>query len=110
MLGYPLLGSAFGHLYPVSPVFGVAPCPTVIFTFGLLLWSTARVPGYVLVIPFLWSLLGFSAAVSLGMREDYGLVVAGLLGTALLLLRGRLVRAEHRRSGYGPSHAEGRLA
>jgi hypothetical protein len=34
LLIYPLLGLAFGHVYPASPVFGVAPCPMVIFTFA----------------------------------------------------------------------------
>jgi hypothetical protein len=40
-----------------------------------------------LIIPFLWSLLGFSAAVQLGIREDIGLLVAGLAGTGLLIAR-----------------------
>ena len=95
MVVYPGLGAALGHVYPAAPVFGVAPCPTVIFTFGLLLWATTRVPGYVLVIPFLWTLLGFSAAVSLGMREDLGLVIAGLLGTGLIVWRDRASGSRH---------------
>jgi hypothetical protein len=93
MVGYPALGAILGHSYPASPVFGVAPCPTVIFTYGLLLWSSARVPAYLLVVPLLWTLLGFSAAASLGMREDFGLGVAGLLGTVLLVLRDRMPTA-----------------
>ena len=44
MLIYPIIGTLLGHGYPRSPSFGVAPCPTTIFTFGLLLWTTARVP------------------------------------------------------------------
>ena len=36
LLVYPFLGNALGHQYPLSPTFG-APCPTTIFTFGLLL-------------------------------------------------------------------------
>ena len=31
------LGIVFGHRYPAVPVFGVAPCPTTIFTVGILL-------------------------------------------------------------------------
>ncbi len=83
---YPLLGSMSGHAYPRTPTFGL-PCPTTIFTFGLLLWTSARVPRVVLVIPFLWSLLGFTAALSLGIREDIGLLVAGIVGSALLIYR-----------------------
>jgi hypothetical protein len=84
---YPLLGAALGHGYPYAPMFGVAPCPMAIFTFGLLLWARPPVPKVLLVIPFLWSLLGFSAALSLGIREDFGLLAAGLLGTAIIVWR-----------------------
>lgn len=65
MIVYPLLGALQGHGYPRSPSFGVAPCPTTIFTFGLLLLTSAKVPKSLLVIPFLWSLLGISAAYQL---------------------------------------------
>lgn len=87
MVIYPLLGRAFGHSYPRVPLFGVAPCPTTIFTFGILLWATKSVPAYLLVIPFLWSLIGMSAALNLRVPQDYGLVVAGILGTALILIQ-----------------------
>jgi hypothetical protein len=81
---YPLLGAASGHAWPRSPVFGVTPCPTTIFTFGLLLLTQGRVPGWLLVIPGLWSLVGVSAALQLGVREDLGLVVALVAAVALL--------------------------
>jgi hypothetical protein len=81
---YPLLGYWAGHGYPHSPTFG-APCPTTIFTFGLLLWTVGKLPRYLLIIPALWSLVGFSAAVTLGIKEDIGLVVAGILGVSLLI-------------------------
>jgi len=81
---YPVIGGVLGHGYPNSPGFGVAPCPTTIFTFGLLLWTTRKIPVPILIIPFLWSLVGFSAALSLGIREDFGLPVAGILGIILI--------------------------
>lgn len=87
MLIYPLQGYWMGHIYPQSPVFGVAPCPTTIFTFGLLLHTRGKVPIWLLTIPGLWSLIGFSAAFRLTIYEDMGLVVAGILGVALLLYR-----------------------
>ena len=87
MVIYPLLGFAFGHSYPRVPLFGVAPCPTTIFTFGILLWATKSVPAYLLIIPFLWSIIGISAAVNLRVPQDYGLVVAGVLGTILILIQ-----------------------
>lgn len=82
LLIYPALGYVLGHVFPASPTFG-APCPTTIFTFGILLWAR-DVPRYLLIIPALWSLIGSSAAFSLGIREDFGLLVAGLVGTCVL--------------------------
>jgi len=100
MLIYPLLGTLLGHGYPHSPSFGVAPCPTTIFTFGLLLCTSARVPKTVLVIPFIWSLIGFSAALVLGVREDIGLLVAGMLSVGLLLWRDRTTIHAGKRERY----------
>jgi len=89
MVVYPLLGISFGHSYPRAPMFGVAPCPTTIFTFGILLWATKCVPAYLLLIPLLWSFVGMSAAVNLRVPQDYGLVVAGILGTVMILIQNR---------------------
>ena len=85
---YPILGYFFGHIYPRNPTFGL-PCPTTIFTFGLLLWTDKIVPKYVLVIPLIWSMIGFGAALSLGVKEDYGLLIAGVLGFILIFIRDR---------------------
>lgn len=99
---YPILGTLLGHGYPRSPSFGVAPCPTTIFTFGLLLWTRPLVPKYVLVAPLAWTAIASTAAFSLGMVEDLGLLVAALLATGLLLWRDR--RAA-RSGGLRPSYA-----
>jgi hypothetical protein len=98
LVAYPLIGLLFGHSYPRSPVFGVSPCPATIFTFGLLLWVSHKVPMFVVAIPFLWCLIGVSAAINLHVPQDYGLGVAGILGTVLVFVRnseskGQLVRA-----------------
>jgi hypothetical protein len=86
LLGYPLVGHAAGHLFPAAPTFGL-PCPTTIFTFGVLLLADGRVPLRLLVIPVLWSLVGTVGAFSLGIPEDYGLSVAAVAATALLVRR-----------------------
>jgi hypothetical protein len=44
-------------------------------------------PACLLVIPALWALIGLSAAVNLGVPQDYGLAIAGFLGTVLILLQ-----------------------
>lgn len=80
---YPALGYLFGQRYPSVPTFGL-PCPTTIFTFGLLLWAVPSPPRSVLAIPALWSVLGLSAAISLGVPEDYGLIVAGLVAIGFI--------------------------
>jgi hypothetical protein len=72
---YPAVGWALGHRYPAAPTFGL-PCPTTIMTLGLLLWTERRPPAAVMVIPWLWALVGSAAAFELGVREDLGLLVA----------------------------------
>jgi hypothetical protein len=79
---YPLLGHYLGHVYPASPTFGL-PCPTTIFTFGILLFTDKKLPKYVLIIPFLWSIIGFSAALNLSIFEDFGLGFAGISGVIM---------------------------
>ena len=86
---YPFIGEMFGHSYPRNPVFGVTPCPATIFTFGLLLWASQPVPWYVVFIPLAWSLIGVSAAINRHVPQDYGLGLAGILGTAPLFMRKR---------------------
>ena len=73
LLIYPALGRVFGHKYPYSPTFG-APCPTTIFTIGMLFMITRPFPRLLLVIPILWSIVGGSAAIVLQIREDFGLI------------------------------------
>lgn len=84
---YSAIGYFAGHSYPYSPVFGVAPCPVAIFTFGMLLQPRSGVKFWVIIIPLLWSFLGFFAALQLGITEDFGLLISGVLAAALLALR-----------------------
>jgi Family of unknown function (DUF6064) len=87
---YPVLGfCAAGHGYPEMPMFGVTPCPVAIFTFGMLLLTTARVPRWLLGIPFIWSLIGGSAAFVLGVVQDWLLLISGVIAIPLVILRDR---------------------
>jgi hypothetical protein len=88
LIFYPLLGWLAGHNYPATPTFGL-PCPTTIYTFGLLLWAVEHLPWRVLVIPLFWALIGFFAALSLTVIEDFGLPVAGLIVVSFMALRRR---------------------
>ena len=91
LIVYPIIGYTFGHIYPSSPTFGL-PCPTTIFTFGIFLWSDKRVPVTILIIPFLWSLIGFLAALKLGIFEDTGLLIAGLFAFTMITRANRKVK------------------
>jgi hypothetical protein len=91
---YPLLGYMAGHVYPSSPTFGL-PCPTTIFTLGLLLWTGTKLPKLLLIIPLLWSVIGFSAAFTLGVAEDTGLIVAGLATLVLVVVHRRRTTGKH---------------
>jgi hypothetical protein len=53
------------------------PCPTTLFTAGCLLAAVPPVPRWLLVIPALWSLVGGSAALLLGITPDLMLFAAG---------------------------------
>lgn len=80
---YPLLGRALGQVYPAIPTFGIVPCPTTIFTIGLLLLGSWRVSRWLLVIPALWGIVGGSAAILFGVPQDYGLILAMLLAVGI---------------------------
>ncbi len=103
LFGYPAAGLYFGRIFPFSPTFGL-PCPTTIFSWGLLL-LTKKCPVYVLLIPLAWSVVGFSASYLLGIKEDVSLLVAALL--ALILLS---VRYWKRKKGAHPDMPDRKLA
>jgi hypothetical protein len=91
LLVYPLLGFVFGHRYPQSPTFGL-PCPTTIFTLGIFLFIRDRIPYLLIAIPLLWSVIGFTAAFTLGIYEDTGLLVAGVITLPLIIFKNRKLR------------------
>ncbi len=83
---YPVLGIILGHTYPFAPGFGL-PCPTTIFTFGFLLQIRGKSPLFMYVIPLVWSVIGFTAAFNLGIKEDTVLLFSGLVTFAMLLYK-----------------------
>lgn len=86
---YPLISLSMGHRYPETPMFGVTPCPVTIFTFGLLLLTTPPLSRGLLVIPFVWSLIGGSAAILLSVPQDWLLLVSGFVAVPLILFGNR---------------------
>jgi hypothetical protein len=84
LLVYPILTHLTGHCYPAMPTFGL-PCPTTIFTIGVLLIAFPSGYQYLAMIPLLWTVVGSTAAFKLGVTADYGLIVAGICTVPLLL-------------------------
>ncbi len=76
---YPILGLVATHPYPVTPLFGVAPCPTTIFTLGLLSLASHPRPMLLAVVPIVWAAIGGTAAFLLDVPQDWGLFAAGLI-------------------------------
>lgn len=79
---YPLLSLFLTHPYPETPLFGVTPCPTTIFTLGLLIIARYPKPIALALVPLAWSAIGGMAALSLDVPQDWGLVVAALFWMA----------------------------
>ena len=84
---YPVLSWIDGHPYPFTPTFGL-PCPTTIFTIGVLAFLTPPYPRSVFIVPVLWCLVGGTAAFSLGVTQDLALVVAAVAGMVLFIRSG----------------------
>ena len=84
LIVYPLWSWYAGHGYPFMPTFGL-PCPTTIFTIGILAFMIPGYPRSPLIVPVLWCLVGVQAAFLLGVVQDMGLIVAGAVGVMLLI-------------------------
>ena len=80
---YPAIGALLGHHYPAAPNFGL-PCPTTIFTFGILMMAARPLPRALLLAPMTWAIIGAFAAFSLGVTQDLSLVLMLGLGAYML--------------------------
>ena len=105
LLAYPALSWMAGHHYPASPTFGL-PCPTTIFTFGVLAFLTRPYPWQVFVVPVLWALTGGQAAFLLSIPQDLGLLLCGVLGV-ILALNSRAVVPRSSSNSPSRGHAAG---
>jgi hypothetical protein len=85
LIAYQLIGLMVGHRYPAMPTFGL-PCPVTIFTVGLLMLTVSPVPRSVFLVPALWGLFGgVSATFLLGVYQDAGLLIAGIVSLVAML-------------------------
>jgi hypothetical protein len=96
-LAYPLLVVASGHEPPRAPLFAV-PCPTTIFTAGLLMvMRPSRI--ILTIVPILWAITGGTAAFALSVKPDLMLFGAA----ALLVLHAADVARSPRAAAVGVS-------
>lgn len=98
LVGYPLIEVLLGRGYPKLLAFGLVPCPTTVFTLGILLWSSKKPKWYVLAIPVLYALTGLVPA-WVGIVEDIGLFVSGLVTIIMLIYWTRIGKAEQMADG-----------
>jgi Family of unknown function (DUF6064) len=81
---YPAWSSLLGHRYPAFPTFGL-PCPTTLFTIGLLAFLVKPYPRSVFIVPVLWCFVGSQAAFVFDVQADLGLIAAAVLGLVLIV-------------------------
>ena len=95
LIGYSLAYPAINAIQHLSlwriPTFGL-PCPTTIFTAGALMLATPR-SWRLSAVPVIWSAIGGSATLLLGVSADAALPIAG---TALAIFSLRRTTAEER--------------
>ena len=76
---YPVWIWQSGHAWPAVPTFGL-PCPTTLFTIGMLAFMLPPYPRSVLLAPLLWCAIGLQAAFLLGVPPDLSLLAGGAVG------------------------------
>lgn len=83
---YPIIGYNIEHDFSKVISLGL-PCPTVILTFGFLMNTNKSLPIYVLIIPTIWALIGFTAVLNFGIYQDIMLLVSAIIAGIWLLMR-----------------------
>ena len=81
---YPVLSRHSGYAYPYIPTFGL-PCPTTLYTVGLLAFLSRPYRWQLFIVPVLWSLIALPAAFLLSVPQDLGLAASAALGIALAI-------------------------
>jgi hypothetical protein len=89
LVGYPVIGLLSGHPLSTLPVFGLAPCVTVVFAFGLLLWARPPAPLYLLPLLLAWALNAAPGNLAMGHAADFVLIPVVVITALVLLWRDR---------------------
>ena len=84
---YPVIGIITGHSYFDYLIFGIAPCPVTIFTFGFFLWTDKKFNILLIVFPLIYSLSGVIPLFLFEVFADLGLIIIGIIGFSLIVYR-----------------------
>jgi hypothetical protein len=83
---YPLIGLPLGHYYPKTCIFGVFPCPTVVFALALLAAATPNIDRKAYILLLVWALPSVGKCFgALDLYEDCILFVAGVYSLIMLV-------------------------
>ncbi|PWD99637.1 DUF6064 family protein [Marinilabilia rubra] len=91
LLIYPLISYFAKGSWAGTIALGL-PCPTTIFTFGLLMLTSRAMPRYLLIIPSIWTIIGTGAAVNFGVYQDYMMLLSAVVANIYLLKRKRITK------------------
>jgi hypothetical protein len=61
------------------------PCPSTIFTFGLIILTTQKFPKYLLIIPSIWAVIGLSAAIHIGVIQNVMIIISAIVAVFFVL-------------------------
>jgi hypothetical protein len=86
----PLVGPLVGRKWSQLEVFGLAPDPTAVGTFGVLLLATGRVRWALLPVPILWCAITGATLLAMEAPDAFVPPLAGLLGLLAALWRTRI--------------------
>src|SRR5215469_6219893 len=89
LVAYPIIEMLGGQPLRASPLFGLSPCVTVFFTFGLLLWARPPAPKYLLLLPLAWALEAAPGNIAMGHVADFPLILVGMITVGLIIWRDR---------------------
>lgn len=92
LVAWPVADVLTGHSWRSVRLVGLAPAPTTVFTFGLLLLIDGRTPVRLAIIPLLWTLVAGATAWVLSIAHDLALPVVGLVGFGMILWKNQRQR------------------
>lgn len=83
---YPLISYLSSGLFSETIALGL-PCPTTIFTFGILMLTNKKMSKYLLIIPSIWAIIGTGAATNFGIYQDYVMLLSAIVANIYLIRR-----------------------